>query len=423
MVSVKMFSTITRSNAFHQYLIPWGAWYGDIQLPITFPRAWDIRMVVATCTSALTTEAIAQALETPIGSLPLTEIIKDRTETVAIAVDDLTRPACLQPVVDSLLTLLEQEGMDRRQIRIIFGVGAHKPVDGTEIAQKLGRKAATSVDVFCHDARGDVAEVSLGGGKSVPINRIFMEADLKIVISTVTPHLYAGYSGGAKMILPGLAGLDAITHTHKSVLMGLSGKLRQIEGNRFRERIEAVAKTVGVDYSIQLVVNGNRQIAGVFAGDIISAHRASVQYAEKIYTTDFPRNLDVVILNAYPKDTELLQIENAFIAYRSASDLVKADGVVVLTSACSRGMGAHGIFEPGGALHRPPRPFGFLGDRHLMVYAPGATEAEFYSLFWEKYSFHRHWEGVIDELQRKYPHSCTVGIIPYASLQMARVGR
>lgn len=375
-------------------------------------------MVCANQAPVLTKEAITQALDEPIESPSLDALVEGK-ETVAIAVDDLTRPACLQPVIDPLLDKLEERGIDRRRIRIIFGLGMHQSVTGIEIAKKLGADAARRVGVLCHDPSAELAEVPLGDGKSVAINRTFFDADLKIVISTVMPHLYAGYSGGAKMILPGLAGIDAITYTHKSVLMGLSGKLRQVEGNRFRQRIESVAKAVGVDYSIQLVVNFDRQISGLFAGDIISAHRASVQYGERIYTTDFPKNLNVVVLNAYPKDTELLQSENAFIAYRSAKDLVKADGVVVLTSACSRGMGSHGLFAPGMPLHRPPGPLRFLEGRHLIVYAPGATEKAFYSLFWEKYSFHRQWQGVIDELGQKYRNLCNVGIIPYASLQMA----
>lgn len=401
-----------------QYSIPWGAWHSDTQLKLTLPEHWEVETVHANSPCALTDEAIAQVLENPIDTHQLSELAQGK-KNVVVAVDDLTRPACLQPVVDALLMKFANLGISCQSIRIIVGVGAHKPLAKMDLEKKLGYRSLERVEIFCHDANADLLEMPVGNGKSVPINRIFAEADLKITISTVTPHLYAGYSGGAKMVLPGLAGMEAITYTHKSVLMGLAGKLRQVEGNRFRTRIESIARCVGVDYSIQLVVNNKRQIAGVFAGEIVSAHRAAVQYAETVYTTDFPKGLDVVVLNAYPKDTELLQIENAFIAYRSARDLVKEDGVVVLTAACSQGIGTHGLFGAGQILHRSPRPLRFLEDRHLIVYTPGITEKEFYSLFWERYSFYRQWQDVVTELQQRYAGSCKVGVIPCASLQMA----
>jgi lactate racemase len=423
--------TVKSDSSLNRYSIPWNAWYEHEQLnsydrltsglEIMLPESWDCRMVDMTHAPALGVKAIAESIEKPIGSPPLAEILRRNPQHVAIVVDDLTRPTCLQPVIDFLLDKLEECGIKSRQVRIIFGVGVHKPLNKMEINKKLGLRAATSVDVISHDAHGELIEVPLGDGKSITINRRYVEADLKIVIGTVMPHLFAGYSGGAKLIVPGLAGFDAIVNTHKSVLMGMSGMLRQIEGNRFRERVEAMANIVGVDLSVQLVANHKREIVGIFAGDITSAHRAGAQFAENLYAADFPEDLDVVFLNAYPKDTELLQIENAFIAYRSAKKLLKKDGIVVVMAACSQGMGHHGLFEPGKPLYRAPRPFRFLEGRRVIVFAPGATDKEFYSLFWEGYSFHRQWRSVIDELLQRYPHTCNVGVIPCASFQMAKI--
>jgi lactate racemase len=415
-------------DSFKRYVIPWDAWHEDehsLSQPIPIegmgldlPEAWDVHIVDPNQTQPASIEMMVQALENPIGTPALEVMAKNDIRTVAIAVDDLTRPACVQSILELLVDKLEACGINKEQIRIIIGVGLHGPVEGQDVVRKLGRRIS-GIQVVNHDAKGELATCTLANGKSVTINRMFMLADLKIVIGTVMPHLYAGFSGGAKMIIPGLAGIDTIASSHKSALMGLGGKLRQIEGNLFRERIEAVAKVVGPVFSIQLVVDSQRQIARVFAGDIISSHRAAVQYAEKLYISNFPKNLDVIILNAYPKDTELLQIENAFIAYRTASNLVKDGGVVVVTAACSHGMGRHGLFEPGMPLYFKPQAFRFLGDRRLIVYSPGVTADDFHALFWDKYSFHRQWPGVVDELKQKYPTSCAVGIIPCASLQMS----
>ena len=412
-----------------QFLIPWAAWHeqtvpttsGAIPATniLTFPEHWDVEMVSLKHIPPLTSEAIDRAFETPTGVSPLRDIISRNGKRIAIAIDDLTRPACLKPVTDLLINKLKQNGISRDDIQIIVAVAAHKPLTFTEVAKKIGNEAAKKLKVVNHHPESDLENVPIGDGKTVPLNRRFIRSDIKMVIGTVMPHFYAGYSGGAKIIIPGLAGIDAILNTHKSVLMGLSGKLRQIDGNRFRNRIESIAKAVGVDFAIQIVVGPNREIVGIFTGDIISAHREAVHFAEKIYISEFPKNLDIVILNAYPKDTELLQIENAFVAYRSAQNLVKPEGTIVITSACSEGLGVHGLFQPGKPLYRQPRPHGFLENRHVIVMAPGITQKEFYSLFHSSNSFHQGWQGVIKELKQRYTQSCKVGIFPYSPLQMS----
>ena len=413
-----------------QYSIPWAAWHeetlsgssrlGASEMSVSFPESWDIGMVNINSAPKVDSESINIAVENPIGVPSLAEIISGKNRRIAIAVDDLTRPACIEPVIEILLKTLQVSGIENEQIQIIVAVAAHKPLTRNDIIKKVGKTAGKALKVVSHNAESDLHEIQLGEGKTVPINRKFVNADVKIVIGSVMPHFYAGYSGGAKIILPGLAGLQAILNTHKSVLMGLSGKLRQIDGNRFRTRIESIAKAVGVDFAIQLVVGRNREIVGVFAGDIISAHRAAARFAEKVYVTEFPKNLDIAILNAYPKDTELLQAENAFIAYRSSRDLVKPDGTIILTSACSEGFGVHGLFQPGCPLYREPRPHSFLEGRHMIVFAPGVNKHEFHSAFSRDYSFHRHWQGVIDELTQRYSGPCRVGIIPCAALQMSK---
>ena len=412
-----------------KYFIPWAAWHEETikttnkmvapELGLLFPDSWDIRMVPIKNIPTAESLSVDCALENPIGVPPLTDIISIGNKRIAIAIDDLTRPACLKSVVDALLKKLQECGVNKDRIQIIVAVAAHKPLAITEIAKKIGNENAKTLKVVNHNAESEVENVPFKDGRTVPINQLFVQSDVKIVVGTIMPHFYAGYSGGAKIVLPGLAGIEAIQNTHKSVLMGLSGKLRQIDGNRFRNRIEMIAKAVGVDYAVQLVVGRNREIVGAFAGDIILAHRAAVEFAEEVYITEFPKNLDVVILNAYPKDTELLQIENAFVAYRSARDLVMQNGTIVLTSACSEGIGVHGLFQPGKPLYREPRPHRFLEDRHVIVFAPGVTPKEFYSIFPSNYSFHGEWRGVVNELKKIYSNSCKVGVIPCASLQMS----
>ena len=405
--------------------IPWAAWYEDKiddskGKQITFPNGWEVKTVQPPKDSQISNQGISKAFDSPTGSPLVAELITKKTKKVCIAVDDLTRPACLEPVLKVLLRILHESGIRDDQIEIIFAIGLHKPLSAEEIIKKLGSDLASTVKITSHNAERDLVDIDLENGKSVPINRAFVESDIKVVVGTVMPHFYAGYSGGAKIVLPGLAGVSAVANTHKSVLMGLSGKLRQVEGNRFRDRVETIAKTVGVDFSIQLTVNSKREITGVFTGDIVSSHRAAVAFGERAYVSEFPENLDIVVVNAFPKDTELLQCENAFVAYRSAKNLLRPEGTVVLITACTEGLGEHGLFGPGKMLYRQPRPYGFLEGRHLIVFAPGASQDDFKVMFSPEYTFHRVWEEVLGELKKRHCDQATrVAIFPCGPLQLA----
>jgi len=126
-------------------------------------------------------------------------------------------------------------------------------------------------------------------------------------------------------------------------------------------------------------------------------------------------------LNAYPKDMEMFQIDNAFGIYRSAGKgLVNDDGVVILTSACTLGRGYHALFEPGMRLHKPPVKRKFLGNKELWVYSPNINKADFATLFWDGYLLFNRWDDVIERLESRYKKNCQVAIFPYSSLQIAK---
>ena len=263
-------------------------------------------------------------------------------------------------------------------------------------------------------------DISLGN-ISVKINKHFIKSDLKIVVGSVIPHPFAGFSGGAKIVFPGLAGIDAIERSHRAALMGFAGGFGKVEGNRFREQAENIAKRIGIDIAINIVVNSQRKIAGLFVGDVIQAHRKAVKFACDVYSTKAPEALDVAILNAYPKDNELLQAEGAFNIYRSAQNhLVKENGTVIITSACSVGLGNHGLFEPGANLYRKPTPKRFLGNRKFIFFSPNINNTDFHSVFWDGYSMYADWQEITAELQSEYHDDCRIGVFPHATLQLSQ---
>ena len=201
----------------------------------------------------------------------------------------------------------------------------------------------------------------------------------------------------------------------------LRGKAGTLEGNRFRAEFERVARHAGVQLSINVVVNGKREIAGIFAGDIEAAHRAGAQFASEVYATPLPEEpFDVVILNAYPKDDELLQAENALMFHHTTpASYLKDDAVMLMASACSLGMGHHGLFGPQQRLYRTPMKKGFLGNRLLAAFMPGVTSEEFYKIYWEGYPHFRAWEEALAFLRERYPNGANMGVLPWGSIQIA----
>ena len=199
------------------------------------------------------------------------------------------------------------------------------------------------------------------------LNRTFLESDVRIGICGVIPHPFAAFSGGGKIVLPGLASLDVLARTHKFALMGLKGGHR-LEGNRFRTEMEDVVRRAGLQWTINVAINERREPVGVTAGDLVAAHRAAVKAAERTGATSPPEQpLDALVLNAYPKDGELLQIEAAFVALRSGMmKWLRPGAPVVLTASCVDGLGHHGLFGPGGLLFRTPGPKTFLADHPLL---------------------------------------------------------
>jgi len=370
---------------------------------------------------AMPESEIAAALMRSIGAPSIYHLAKDK-HRVAIAVDDLSRPTPAGEILPALLEMLKTCDIRDEQISIIISLGSHSALMPEQIKLKIGAEVAQRVRVENHDCQRNLVDTGVQVGQTpVLINRTFAEADLKILLGNVVPHAFAGFSGGAKMVLPGLSNIASIEWTHKAVLMGLRGRAGTLEGNRFRAEFERVARHLGVQFSINVVINSRREIAGLFAGDVEAAHRQAAEFARRVYATGLSTEpLDIAICNAYPKDDELLQAENAFMFHHTApASYLKEDGLILLTSACSLGMGFHGLFGPGQRLHRQPMRKGFLGHRHVAAFMPGVSAEEFYRIYWEGYPHFQTWETALEFLQQRYPDGARVGIFPCSSIQIA----
>ena len=396
--------------------LPWGAWYRDRAKIFQLPKEWQIDYFELKKRTPLTERQIQEKLEE---FLPLIKAKKPRS--VIIAVDDLTRPVYLGNLLKIVLRQLHSAGLGKKGIRFLIGLGTHRPLSKEDMAKKLGTYVVENYTCLNHDVRETIGIGEVWGKTDVKLNRYYLNADFKIVISGLTPHSFAGFSGGAKMLIPGLADMDIVAKTHKSVMMGFMGKLGEVENNRFRKTIETLVQKAGLDLFIGVVLNGDRTIADLFAGDFIEAHRQAAQAARALYEVHLKNEkpYDVVFLNAYPKDTELLQAENGFIPLKSAkAGLIKEGGTVVLMSACSEGMGHHGLFQPGGVLYHTPRPIRFLKGHPFLFYSPNVSQEDFYRLFWKEYYFFNDKDKMIRYLIQTTEKFSRVAIFPYASLQL-----
>ncbi len=403
--------------------IPWKAWYGDELLELGFPESWNVQTWGMLNAEGIDKDEIQRAFSHLIDTPTIAELAKGKT-TVAIAVEDITRPSPLADILHEIIQQLREGGIQDENVKIIASTGGHRPLLRDDLIKKMGKNIVEQFDIYNHNPFENLVDTGILFGRvPVKINRFFMEAELKIVVGSIVPHAFAGFSGGAKLVLPGLAGIEILSQSHKGVMMGLSGGIGKVDGNRFRDEVERVAREIGVTVGVNLVVNSRRELAGIFVGDVVSSHRAAVKLARDVYATDIPEGVDVAILNAYPKDMEMFQIDNAFGMYRSAGQgLVKDDGVVILTSACTLGRGYHALFEPGMRLYKPPIKRKFLGNRELWVYSPNINKADFATLFWEDYLLFNRWDDVIQRLEAKYKKNCHAAIFPYSSLQITRDG-
>ena len=340
--------------------------YGRTGLPVEFP---DDRTTVIepTWLDGLPDQAgaVRRALDHPLGSAPLRERVR-RDQTVAISVCDVTRPMPSATVLPVVLEALSHVPADR--IAIMIASGTHRATTRGELVEMLGADIVDHNRIVVHDAFDDAQLVSLGevdGGVPVWLNRTWVEADVRITTGFVEPHFFAGFSGGPKMVAPGLAGFRTIMRLHDAEMIGSpQARWGIIEGNPIHDGIRAIAARSGVDFSVDVAINRDRRITHVAAGELFAAHRAVRAVVKRNAMQAFARPFDVVVTtnSGYPLDQNLYQTVKGMSA---AAQVVKPDGVIVCASACADGYPDHGEYLD--ILTRRDSPDGLLE----MINAPG----------------------------------------------------
>jgi len=280
--------------------------------------------------------AVKDALEHPIGSLRLREIVKPGEKIVLIA-SDITRPCPTWEIMPHLLSELYDAGAEKKDITLVFGLGSHRKMTDEERRHLAGEQAYS--EIRCMD--GDCSDcVHLGVTKSktpVDIVRTVAEADRRICIGNIEYHYFAGYSGGAKAIMPGVSTPAAIQSNH-SMMVREGAHTGKIDGNPVREDIEEAGKMCGIDFILNVVLNEKKEIIRAVAGDAVKAHREGCRFLDTLYLIRIPHRADIVIVSdgGAPKDLNLYQTQKALDNSRHA---VKKGGTVILVGSCKEGLG------------------------------------------------------------------------------------
>lgn len=254
--------------------------------------------------------SIRESLRNPVHSAPLSQQVKKGMRVVIIG-DDLTRPTPRKKIFASLLDELNDAGVPDKDITVLIALGSHRYMDKEEIETHYGKEIVERVKVLNHQWKDKDNLINVGLTRSsipVIVNKVASEADYLIGVGSIVPHALAGYGGGAKIVQPGICSWETTGRTHmlpaqKDDFLNLVG---DPEG-RVRLEMEEVAKIVGLDFIVNVVINSKKEIVTVVSGDLVKAHREGVKVAREIYETKIPELADIVIISSYPADIDYWQ--------------------------------------------------------------------------------------------------------------------
>ena len=400
--------------------VPWAAWYADSVRTLLLPAAWQIDVLHPRGAEPWTAGQIAGAFEKPVETPRLSELAQGR-RNACIAVDDLTRPTKIAEILPHVLVELKKGGIPPEATTVLVAAGSHGRLEDERLLLKFGGELPEVAAVQCHDPKGPLGATGIRLGQfEMAVNRTWIRADLKVGIGSVLPHALAGYSGGAKIVVPGLVDLATVARCHKFAAMtGIRGT--DPHTTLFRAEAERLAPQVGLDFVVCTVCGNRRDPCGVVVGHPQSAHRAACRLAEQAYATTCQRSYDCLLLNAYPKDTNLIQSLSCLVALRQiGASMVNDDGVIVITTASPEGVGEHGLYGPHRTGQHISQPAFFTGNREIWIYGSGIGEKDASQVLWPSCRFFDDAVELASALEARFPDRTAAAVLPSAPIQQLK---
>jgi lactate racemase len=315
--------------------------YGRGELPVSLP-AEGTRVITPTHRDRLPDErlALVSALDAPIGCAPLRSLPL-ASSRICIVFTDITRPTPNDRLIPWLLEYLLEAGVDENAITLLNSTGTHRPNTREELEVMLTPAVVERFHIMNHECENAAALVQFGHTKSgtrALINRALVEADIRIITGFIEPHFFAGFSGGPKGIMPGVAGLETVMSNHGAHhIADPNAAFGVTEGNPIWEEMRDIALRVGTSFLVNVTLNDDRGITGVFAGDLLQAHRAGIEFVRSTAMQPVDQLFDIVITSnsGYPLDMNLYQGVKGMSA---AARIVKPGGLIIIACECSEGV-------------------------------------------------------------------------------------
>jgi nickel-dependent lactate racemase len=407
--------------------VPQLAWYNarDLELPI--PDDWQVEKcyMAGYQRPELKPEEIRSAIRNPLGTKPLKDLARGKKE-VAIVFDDLTRITRSARIVPFVLEELAASGIPDNNIRFICGLGLHGALGRSDFVKKLGEDVVARCRCFNHNPFGNCIYTGTTSTfqTRLYVNEEYMKCDLKIIIGSCVPHPGAGFGGGSKMIMPGIASYESIKSNHKTrgantAPLGPGVKPTQgmglIDENLFKKDVNECAERAGIDFLINSIVNTWGEIVSIHAGDWKQAQASAIKEAKTHYRTLKVLDKDIVIANNYAKSNE------AIIGLTAAFPMVsKKGGDIVLIANAPEGQATHYLASPFGRTT-------FAAQHPHIKIPPCVNKVIFFTEYphpgssWfeenEKIVYLSRWDDVLEALRKVHGPDTTVAVIPDATNQ------
>jgi len=386
--------------------------------------------------------AVRRGLARPNGTPPLAELARGR-KNACVVICDITRPVPNQVLLGPILSTLEESGIPREEITILVATGLHRPNLGDELVEMVGPEIARAYRMENHHGQEQSEHTYLGQSpRGVPIwiDTRYVEADLKITTGLIEPHFMAGFSGGRKLICPGLVALDTVKVWHSPrFLEHANARAGVLEGNPVHEENTWIAQRAGCDFIVNTVIDDRRRILSVVAGRMQAAFEEGVRFVRGLVTDTVPEPVDVVVVSSagYPLDTTFYQTVKGMVA---ALDIIKPGGTIILAAGMAHGIGSpefQSLYEqnasPAAFMDRILNTNHFVTDQwqleeqakvlrkaRVKVVTDGLDAETLARLFVEPAPTV---EAAVDDCLNEYGPDATIAVIPKGPYVIAQVAK
>ncbi len=355
-------------------------------------------------------EAVRHSLKYPIATSSLVALATGRKDAV-IVISDNTRPVPNPLLLPPILASLEEAGIPTAAITILIATGLHRPNEGEELDRLIGADIARRYRVVNHFSRRDEEMVwagEIGNGTPVYVNRLYVESDFKILTGFIEPHMWAGYSGGRKSILPGISSAKTLKFMHgPEMIANPDATYGKLEGNPFHEAGLQIMERVGADFIVNVTLNTEKEVTGVYSGDPVVAHNTGAAAIDQLSTRvlDTPLDFAVTTNSGAPLDVNLYQTSKGIAA---VGPVVKPGGEIVVASRCPEGLGGEEFVA---ALQEFTTPDEWIHRAlaHEFFYNDQWCAQEIFKWMID-HPIHLYSEGITTEQMRSY------GIVPVPDL-------